>query len=179
MYYFHRLPESVSWIFSLSKFLLCFPHCPFDLVLPRTPSASCGLNKKGTQWHHLWVFCVFIFGNTFNLKCQQLPFNWNTRFQCWFNVTSIYVHIQRGFLLVQRTYLSAAGFSCLSVSMSVNCTACPPPLVLKTSPWRNSQTQTGLKKGTCLQTAGCWASVWRKKNKPLQERSNYKRQLEA
>ena len=27
------------------------------------------------------------------------------------------------------------GDSCFRVSISVNCTACPPPLVLKTSPW--------------------------------------------
>lgn len=28
------------------------------------------------------------------------------------------------------------GDSCFRVSISVNCTACPPPLVLKTSPWK-------------------------------------------
>lgn len=33
--------------------------------------------------------------------------------------------------------LGAVGHSCFSVSMSVNCTACPPPLVLKTLPLIN------------------------------------------
>lgn len=34
-----------------------------------------------------------------------------------------------------NNHLAPRGFSCLSVSISVNWTACPPPLVLNTSPW--------------------------------------------
>lgn len=37
--------------------------------------------------------------------------------------------------ILQILHLSADGHCCFSVSMSVNCTACPPPLVLKTLPW--------------------------------------------
>lgn len=35
-----------------------------------------------------------------------------------------------------KTTTHPVGDSCFRVSISVNCTACPPPLVLKTSPWK-------------------------------------------
>lgn len=41
--------------------------------------------------------------------------------------------------LLQILHLSADGHCCFSVSMSVNCTACPPPLVLKTLPWGSKE----------------------------------------
>lgn len=69
----------------------------------------------------------------------KVAFTQNVWIKCWFHSTYFYAHTQLmlTFVLEKMPYLGAAGFSCFRVSISVNCTACPPLLVLKTSPWRN------------------------------------------
>lgn len=42
-----------------------------------------------------------------------------------------------------NTTTHPVGDSCFRVSISVNCTACPPPLVLKTSPWEAESSWQG------------------------------------
>lgn len=50
--------------------------------------------------------------------------------------------ISQPFVLEQILHLGAVGHSCFRVSMSVNCTACPPPLVLKTLPCGKEESHT-------------------------------------
>ena len=51
------------------------------------------------------------------------------------------IHVERILFILnyRRQYLEVDGNSCVSVSMSVNCTAWPPLLVLNTSPWGFTQ----------------------------------------
>lgn len=55
---------------------------------------------------------------------------------CDFNISVMLRHLQikPPMVLEQIQYLDAFEHSCFNVSMSVNCTACPPPLVLKMLP---------------------------------------------
>lgn len=137
MDYFHSLPGVAyifSWFSSLNKALLGFPRCPFDLVLLKSPIASFGFNRnrvQSIQWSGFLLSIVEIL-----LTC---------------NVNNVnVVKLMLTFVLEQMPYLGTAGFSCFRVSISVNCTACPPLLVLKTSPWRNFKRHTNsrIKKDT-------------------------------
>lgn len=109
-------------------------------------STSAGPSADPDRLLRLKQRALFLSQFSYKVRIQPFPVSvWEHLITCiWLALISAmfwyYSHIS---LCTQKyitflyiiLYLGANGQTCLRVSMSVNCTACPPLLVLNTSPW--------------------------------------------
>lgn len=137
--YVNYFPVFSAWIKPYPVFYV--RHLSWSFSWPRSPLAAVteAVSKKKNKKNRKFI--------NLTLKLlKKIAFYMKFSHFCFFSRPYFSVNIQNTmtFVLEQILYLCAVGFSCFRVSMSVNCTDCPPPLVLKTFPWGNFKGHTSI-----------------------------------